>query len=156
MLFDAARTEECERWVAAVKNGNQQSMGKLYDKYSPALYGIIFRITGDEKLAEQTLTTTFIKAWEESEILHKRDTSLFMWLINIARQAAFDIVKSTQLNNVNEKDNKLFRNVSAFDLVFYKGLSFAETAAALCIPVEEVIINIRMKIKDLQDKNVTT
>ncbi|MEO8712423.1 MAG: sigma factor [Parafilimonas sp.] len=155
MLCSVERTEECEQWVTAVKTGNQQLLGKLYDKYSPALYGVIFRITGNQKLAEETLTRTFIKAWREATKLYERDTSLFMWLINTARQSAFDAVKSTYVSSADGENKKFSENVSAFDLVFYKGLSYAEAAAALKISVEEVIINFRMKIKGLQKKNIT-
>ncbi|MEP6466357.1 MAG: sigma factor [Parafilimonas sp.] len=106
MLCSVERAEECEQWVAAVTTGNQQLLGKLYDKYSPALYGVIFRITGNQKLAEETLTRTFIKAWREATQVYERDTSLFMWLINIARQSAFDAVKLTFASSAAGENKK--------------------------------------------------
>ncbi|MEO8962492.1 MAG: hypothetical protein ABI325_11465, partial [Ginsengibacter sp.] len=42
-----------------------QSMYYCYDKYSPALYGMICRMTNNKHVAEECLTATFLKSWNE-------------------------------------------------------------------------------------------
>lgn len=169
MLRNSNRADEDQRLAVAVKQGNQQSFGLLYDKYAPALSGIIIRIANNEKQAEEILNITFVKVWNQIAAFNSSKTSLFVWLINIARQAAFDEIKSVQAKNppyiipvyeANEKEpaNSSPMNgknqSSSFDLVYYKGLNFTEAAAKLHITVAELTNNIRMTIENRKEKEV--
>ena len=155
--------------AVSVKKGNHQSVGLLYDKYAPALSGIISRITNNEKLAEEILNITFVKLWNQTGTFNSSKTSLFTWLINMARQTAFDQVKSEQEKNpsydnpVYEENKSGFKNSapikgqnlrSPFDLIYYNGLNFNETATELHITVAELKTDIRMIIKKLKEKEV--
>ena len=78
------------RLAVAIKKGDQQSLGLLYDKYAPALSGIISRIVNEEILAEKILNLTFVKAWNDVAAFNSCSSSLFSWLIKIVRQTAFE------------------------------------------------------------------
>lgn len=56
MRHNSIRTDGEIGLGVSVKQGNRQSFGLLYDKYAPALYGIIRMIAGNKKLAEKILS----------------------------------------------------------------------------------------------------
>ncbi len=152
----------------AVKQGKQKSLSMLYDKYAPALMGVINRITRNEELAEEVLQITFARVWDQIDSFDSANTSLFSWLINLARNSAFAKIKPVELKNAvinktvyeesinsSAKDHS-FRGSgqTAFDLIYYKGLNCNEAAAALQISVEDLKKNIRMALKNRKEIKV--
>ncbi len=132
----------------------QQSMDYFYDKYSPALYGIIYRITNNKHLAEECLPATFVKAWNETAAFRRSGTSLFTCLLHIARQSAFEAIaqeiekNSGTHNYVNEYD----QHYSAFELVYFKGISVSQAAELSGVTVIELKINMRMDVQNMHNK----
>ena len=53
-----------EELVSSLKGGDPSSMGYLYDNYSPALFGVIIKITGSQENAEDVLQDVFVKIWK--------------------------------------------------------------------------------------------
>lgn len=160
MLRNVHSAEEDDRIFVLLKQGDQQALGLLYDKYAPALFGIISRITNNEKQAEEILHRVFIKAWNLRDAYNSSGLSLFTWLINMARQSAFAGCKPesaknlTGNNTVYEASENLIKEDVAFDLVYYKGFTIAEVATELHLPVSEVTTNIRMAIQQRQEKKI--
>ena len=169
MLRSSNRVNEDEWLGVSLKQGNQQSFGLFYDKYAPAISGIIIRIVNDEKMAEEILNLAFVNAWNQIASFNSSKTSLFSWLINIARQTAFDEIKSVHAKNLQYTNSVYEANTdgslnnalindknqtSSFDLVYYKGLNFTQAAAELQITVPELINNIKMTIENLKEKEV--
>lgn len=132
---------------------NQQCMDQIYDKYSPALYGIIYQITNDKHLSEDCLMTTFVKAWNEMAAFRLARISLFTWLLNLARQSAFEAMTSGKERNSGTYNSVYApeRHCSAFELVYFKGLSVIEAAELSGMTVKELRNNIR---KDLQIEKI--
>jgi DNA-directed RNA polymerase specialized sigma24 family protein len=151
--------------AAAIKEGNQQSFGELYDKYAPALMGIISRIVKDTEQAEEILNNTFVNVWNQIAQYNGSQGTLLIWLINMARKTAFAEIKNAPLTtpkpktpvyegNINGVYGKSTATVSktAFDMVYYGGLSFIEAAETLNISVAELRNNIRQAVKSMKDK----
>ena len=142
--------------TAFLEGRNQQSMDYFYDKYSPALYGIIFRITNNKHVAEECLMATFVKAWNERAPFQPSDRSLFTCLLNIARQAAFAAIEKQNCENpgtYNFVDGQN-QHYSAFELVYIKGLSLVQAAELSGITVIELKTNIRKDLENKRDKTV--
>jgi len=85
-----------EFFVQQLLSRNTRSFEELYDQFSPALYGIISKIVKNEKLAEDILQETFLKIWNNSASYDKTKSRLFTWMLNIARNAAIDYMRSKQ------------------------------------------------------------
>ena len=139
-----------------IEERNQQSMDYLYDKYSPALYGIIHRITNNKHLADECLMATFVKAWDEIALFRLSGTSLFTWLLHIARQSAFEGIRQEKEKN-SGAHNFVYaheRHYSAFELVYIKGLSVMQAAELSGITVMELKTNIRKDLQYRKDKMV--
>ena len=165
MLCNSGRSEDDQRIVVSLKQGNQQSFAMLYDKYAPALLGIISRIVNTKELAEEILSISFVKAWNEVASFNPDRSSLFTWLLNLARQTALAKMKTGDAKN-SLKDNPVYGETetgsagagigqkSAFDLVYFKGLTFIDAAAELHISVDEVKADLRSTIQRLKEKEV--
>ncbi len=139
-----------------IEEGDQQSMDYLYDKYSAALNGIIYRIITNKHLAEDCLTATFVKAWNDIAAFQRSGTSLFTWLLNIARQSALEVIKQEEKRNSGDHNlvSAHEQAYSAFELVYFKGLSLMQAAELSGITVTELKTNLRMELQNRKDKTV--
>ena len=147
----------------AISRGDQQAFGKLYDKYAPALTGIINRIMGKHTQADEILQKIFQLVWNEAGLFDPSKHSLFTWLIKITRQAAIDKVRQAKLETdaaglplytytVNENKTAgvaMPVGKQMFDLLFYKGLTCTEAAVVMKLPPDEIKKQVRQAIKSL-------
>lgn len=137
-----------------IEERNLHCMDYFYEKYSPALYGIIVRIIDDTHLAEECLAVTFEKAWNEMASFRSSGNSLFTWMINLARTSAFEAKTQEQVRNPGT-DNFVDRHdqhYTALDLVYFRGLSVIQAAELSGITVLELKTNLRMDLKNMKDK----
>ena len=96
------KSNDDTRLVEAVQAGDQHSFSLLYDKYAPALLGIISKIIDNEHLADESLQLTFVNAWNTISRFNNSENSLFTWLINIARKTAFEKLPSNPGKNLQD------------------------------------------------------
>ncbi len=89
-----AHHQEDRRVLAAIKSGDKQAFGNLYDKYSGALYGVCLRFLRDEELAQDVLQTAMVKAWRKIDTYNPDKATLYTWLLNITRNSCLDKLRS--------------------------------------------------------------
>ena len=151
----------------AISKGDQQALGKLFDKYAPALAGIICRIVDKDTSIDEILQKVFQHVWREAGLLDTSKHSLFTWLIQISRRKAIETVRSAEsktpatnhtdyLHSNNKEEDGISKPIEKhlFDLLYYKGLSCAELATAMNIPADEIKKHVRMAIKKLKHMQV--
>ena len=162
MTKNKSKADEDKELAAAIRQGDRNALSTLYDKYAPALLGMISRIVKKESDAEEILQTSFMHAWSHSVDFLATERSFFTWLLHIARCQSLDKVKPESVknpgnknsvytgddNNLAEKSNPASVQQLIFDLVYYQGLSCAAAAEQLAIPVEDIRKNIRMALKN--------
>lgn len=140
--------------IEKLRNKNPKAISDLYDKYSPALYGIILRIIKSHAKAEAILENTFLKILEEIDTYNKI-TTFFTWMCSIARRLAVENVT----RNIPEKGNtdefkmesqlilKDYETLTegmeidskeVLNLVYIEGHSLYETSRRLGMPLEKV------------------
>ncbi|HVZ57783.1 MAG TPA: sigma-70 family RNA polymerase sigma factor [Chitinophagaceae bacterium] len=73
---------------------NQQAFTYLYDHYSGALFGIIQQIVPESHSAGDVLQEVFVNIWRKIDSYDPSRGRLFTWMLNIARNAAIDKVRS--------------------------------------------------------------
>ena len=84
--------------ILTLQSGDENAFKILYDGYSAALFGIIYRIVNDTKEAENLLQDCFIKIWQNIETYDPEKGRLATWLFNIARNTAIDFTRSKYFN----------------------------------------------------------
>jgi RNA polymerase sigma factor (sigma-70 family) len=91
--------------VARLIKKDQSALDYLYDHYSGALYGVVFRILRKEETAEEVLQDIFLKVWDKIESYDPSKGKLFTWMINIARNQAIDKTRSKEVSKGRKTDD---------------------------------------------------
>jgi RNA polymerase sigma factor (sigma-70 family) len=94
--------------AASLRRQDDKAFSYLYDHYSGALFGIIHSILADQQASEDVLQQVFLNIWRKIGLYDAAKGRLFTWMLNIARNAAID-----ELRSRGYKDQK--RNVSIPD-----------------------------------------
>jgi RNA polymerase sigma-70 factor (ECF subfamily) len=108
--------------VALLKEKDNKAFGYLYDNYSVALYGIIHQIINDNELASDILQEVFLNIWRRIETYDSSKGRLFTWMLNIARNASIDTLRSKNYQN-SRKNQELPDDVNNIS----SGLQFIQT-----------------------------
>ncbi|MFK8046439.1 MAG: RNA polymerase sigma factor [Crocinitomicaceae bacterium] len=162
--------------ISDLKNGDQKALAKLYDDYSPALYGLILKIIHNELVAQDILQECFVKIWKNAKQYDSKKGSFFTWMLNICRNKSIDFTRSqkrelkrnenafvegdikhkTEINidTVGLKD--ILLNLSEekreiVDYLYFKGYTQQETSDELDIPLGTVKTRSRAAISELKD-----
>jgi RNA polymerase sigma factor (sigma-70 family) len=151
----------------------------LYDHYSGALYGIIFRILKSEDIAEEVLQDVFMKIWDRFDNYDASKGRLFTWMVNIARNQSIDKTRSKEIskerktgdieNVVSKIDGERYveqhiEDIGVKDILnnlpeeqkfivehlYLKGYSQSELAEEFNIPLGTVKTRLRMAMQQLR------
>jgi len=79
--------------MSAVRAGNQDAMACIYDRYSPVVYSVAFRVLGESAAAEDTLQEIFLQLWRNPSSFDASRGNLAPWLAVITRNRALDILR---------------------------------------------------------------
>lgn len=164
--------------VKRLKNRDVTALDYLYDHYSDALYGIIFRTTNHQEIAEETLHDVFIKVWEQIDQYDSTKGTLFTWMYRVARNKAIDARRSKDFKSTQKSDD-LSNFVDMFEtttntedyiglskvlneigqmckkliqLNFFMGFSHTEISKNEGIPLGTVKTRLRNCLKDIKGK----
>ncbi|MBC7722058.1 MAG: sigma-70 family RNA polymerase sigma factor [Pedobacter sp.] len=85
--------------VLLLKQRQQSAFSYLYDNYSGALLSVIVGVVSDSELANDVLQEVFIKIWRQIESYDNTKGRLFTWMLNVARNASIDTVRSKGFQN---------------------------------------------------------
>ncbi len=83
--------------VESVKAGNHQAFENLYDIYADPLLGVIIRIIGEGKLAEDALQQAFLEIWRQIKCFHSSKERMLVWMIKIAIKTALQIARASNM-----------------------------------------------------------
>lgn len=73
---------------------NPENFSQLYDKFSPALFGVIIKSIGDHAIAEVMLQDIFLKAWQRRNLYDKTKGRLFTWFYGITQTTCTNYLNS--------------------------------------------------------------
>jgi len=96
--------------VQLLKQRQQHAFSYLYDHYSGALLSVIAGIVPDAALAEDVLQDVFVKIWRQIESYDATKGRLFTWMLNIARNASIDTLRSKGFQN-SRQNREMTENV---------------------------------------------
>lgn len=93
-----------EQLIKQLISKDKEAFNYLYDHYCAALYGVIFRIIGEEKIAEEVLQDAFLKVWNKIESYDASKGRLFTWMLNLSRNLAIDKLRSKEIKKEGKTD----------------------------------------------------
>lgn len=77
-----------EALLDELMTGSTDAAAALFDKYSGFVYALAWRITGDERAAEEVLHSVFMELWRSPRKPNTRQHGFAIWLFIICRQRA--------------------------------------------------------------------
>ncbi|MFG1885957.1 RNA polymerase sigma factor [Micromonospora sp. NPDC049102] len=80
------RPSDEELW-SSIAAGDELAFGRLFDRYSRAVYNHVFRLTGSWSTAEDVTQATFLVAWRRRDDARLVDGSALPWLLVVATNA---------------------------------------------------------------------
>lgn len=171
---------DLEVLVAQFQKKDISAFEKLHMMYAENICGVINTIVKDEALAQEICQDVFVKIWNKSESYSPAKGRFFTWILNIARNAAIDKVRSKGYKQ--EKKNlsadyfvgiletpeeteqaidtkglrKLVHSLKAkcieiIELLYFKGLTQKDVAEELNIPLGTVKTRNRSCISQLRE-----
>lgn len=116
----------------------------IYNKYSGAINDLLIHIAGFEH-NEPLLIKTFGTIYTSIHLYNEKECSLFIWIINIARQLALnqDNISSFKINTDLNREASWAKLDTAAFILAYRGYTKIKIAQILRIPIEEVGAKIR-------------
>jgi RNA polymerase sigma-70 factor (ECF subfamily) len=84
-------SESDEMLIGRIAAGDKAAMRTLFARHQVKVFRFVLRIVGDTALAEDTVSETFIDAWQHAGRYEGR-SSVSTWLIGIARHRALTVV----------------------------------------------------------------
>ena len=163
--------------IASLQQQDEQAFSYLYDNYAAALLGIISQIVPDKEMANDVLQEVFVNIWRKINTYDAVKGRLFTWMLNVARNAAIDKVRSRAyqdgLKNQSLPDDVSIMNQSVrqvtddyglrklvnklkdeqkvlIDLSYFQGFTHEEIARSLNIPLGTVKTRIRSALTQLR------
>ncbi|MBX7089347.1 MAG: sigma-70 family RNA polymerase sigma factor [Cyclobacteriaceae bacterium] len=88
--------------IASLRSKDKRALEYLYDNYSGALYGAIYRIVRKEEVAEEVLQDVFLKIWNRIDNYDPAKGRLFTWMLNLAKNQAIDKTRSKEISRENK------------------------------------------------------
>ena len=158
---------ELDNLVAQFQTKDISAFEKLYSMYAENICGVINTIVKDDALSQEICQDVFVKIWNKSDSYNSSKGRFFTWILNIARNAAIDKVRSKsfkqQKRNLSadyfvgimerpeETDSSMDSNgllklvkslkakcIEIIELLYFKGLTQKDAAEELNIPVGTV------------------
>jgi RNA polymerase sigma factor (sigma-70 family) len=93
-----------------LRDRDNAAFAYLYDHYSGALYNIVLQIVNDTELASDVLQEVFVNIWRKMDMYDSGKGRLFTWMLNIARNASIDTLRSKNYQN-SRKNQSIEENV---------------------------------------------
>ena len=87
-------SESDQNLLERVERGEEAALERLYDAYSPVLYGIAYRISGERSDAEEIVLDSFVQVWRDARRFRAERGSVIAWLTTICRSRALDLVRA--------------------------------------------------------------
>lgn len=164
--------------VALLNQQDNDAFNYLYDHYSGALFTIVNQIVPDKDTAGDVLQEVFVNIWKKIYSYDAAKGRLFTWMLNIARNAAIDKVRSkgyrdnqrnqpmaeSESSGIGMSTNPMINDVGLkkvlatlneeyrklIDLSYFQGFTHEEIAKMMGIPLGTVKTRIRSAISQLR------
>lgn len=108
--MNAGITYQESELVMLLKQRQEFAFNYLYDHYSAALHSVIVSIVPDRELSNDILQEVFVKIWRQIETYDTTKGRLFTWMLNVARNASIDAVRSKNYQQ-NQQNRELTENI---------------------------------------------
>ena len=150
--------------MAAVANGDKNTLSDMYEELAPTIYGLALRVTESKKKAVTVVEETFKRFRRMAHKMEEIPGGYFLWTVNEAKNVALNHEsRSDQFDffayqRSNYAGHNLFDVLSKIDrkhqqvleLSFFRKLSEEQIEEEMNIPVGTVATRLRLAIKAMR------
>ena len=165
--------------VRRLDEGDTDALRLLYERYGGIVFGMTYRVLGDRHAAEECTQDVFVSVWRTAGSYEPARARVSTWLLTIARNRAIDATRrrATRPVVLNEdvwtterapdtadivsQSDEAIRVAAAMaelpdaqrdaiSLAYFDGLSHAEIAERLDVPIGTVKGRIRLALDRLR------
>lgn len=164
--------------VVRVAAGDAAALRELYDRYGRVVYSFAYRLTADATLAEECVQDVFVTLWRRAGDFDATRAKLTTWLFVVARNRAIDLQRqkarrpelrddlepagsapdAAHLTVVADESQRLAEamaelpeeQLAVLRLAYFDGLSHAEIAELIGIPLGTVKGRVRLALERLR------
>jgi RNA polymerase sigma factor (sigma-70 family) len=165
--------------VALLKNNDKMAFEYLYDRYAPAIFAIVGKILKDQDKAADVTQDAFLKIWRNIKGYNSEKSTLFTWMLNVARNTAIDALRtdfkfknhlgleviSNYDLNVASASNSLDISMDVkslvetlepqireiVEMIYIQGYTHQETSEHLRLPLGTVKSRIRVSLREMKN-----
>ncbi|MDO6718143.1 RNA polymerase sigma factor [Psychrosphaera sp. 1_MG-2023] len=84
---DVNRVDDDAQLVVLLKQGNQNALKQLYDKYINRTYALSLRLSGDREIAEDITQEVYVQVWQKIHNF-RGDSKFSTWLQSVTSNVA--------------------------------------------------------------------
>ncbi|GGC68051.1 sigma-70 family RNA polymerase sigma factor [Marinobacter halophilus] len=86
--------EELMALLVSVARSDRQAFQLLYKMISARMFGLCFKLAGQQELAEEALQDAFVQIWHHAGEYHSDRGTPLSWMLTIARYRTLDLMRS--------------------------------------------------------------
>jgi RNA polymerase sigma-70 factor (ECF subfamily) len=168
-----------EALPALVARGDEQALAELYDRFGRVAYGVALRVLRDAALAEDAVQDAFMAVWRTAAGFDPDRGKASTWLLTLVHRRAVDVVRREERRRADVLDDAPVASGDATDeaaevreerrriqtalaklppdqrealeLAYYGGLSQAELAERLGVPLGTIKSRMFTALSRLRD-----
>ncbi|MCF8243655.1 MAG: sigma-70 family RNA polymerase sigma factor [Saprospiraceae bacterium] len=164
--------------ITALKVGDKNALGIVYDRYGAVLFGVVLRIVQSPEVAEEVVQDAFVKIFRNINSFDENKGRFYTWALNLARNTAIDATSSSDFRNRQKTDQFDFvvyshthpatsssvgtigllevmnkveeKHRTVIDLAYFQGHTQSEIEQEMNIPIGTVNTRLRLAVKELR------
>jgi RNA polymerase sigma-70 factor (ECF subfamily) len=85
--------------IGRIGTGDEEAFAELYDRFSPGLFSMVMKMTGDEAETEDVLQDAFSHIWRKAASYDGNRSAPFTWAVMVTRNKCIDRMRVRQRVN---------------------------------------------------------
>lgn len=94
MTADEIEQKQLLGLLLAVAQRDREAFRQLYQKVSARMFGLCYKLAGQQELAEEALQDAFVQIWHNAGEYQEQRGAPLSWMITIARYRTLDLIRA--------------------------------------------------------------